>query len=704
MPGGPPGGAAFEDDKDRSGPGGGAAPDEAADTKMGLISVNNLVYKLEPDLSVAVNRTQKNGYFQSQTYTDRQTSLCIFNSGADYIDPARSFLQLQIDPPVTQVTSTVTDPLYNSLVSFFFGPTGSVLNLIDQVTVSSRSGDELSRVNDYGQMMYHLIPWMFSSDWAKTVGEEIGLGGVIGGKNSNGVPSLYVNKTFKIPLYLVSPFFTYGRLMPSMVMSGLRIEIKWKTLETSTQMFWEGVPLMKPLDFAGGTTSGMSQWNAGGTLYESNNFVTVNKQYLWPVADAVNVGNGALDTAVDASTIQWDVSSSSSNSLDKTNLFDQRQLTAVGANQTDWKTGQFPGDVTGRPPFIIGVDSIGWVDTSGYLREYEVTGLDAHTGSGGSFTNSIRVTVTTPLRLQAVIGTGPGLFRYQRYPIANKYQRQFGGEYYGNLANLPTSLVADKSGYNIVNPMFSLSSVQLSDAVQRHLNEYSSTNGLELVYADWDRTSAPIPGTGGSSSMIYTEVRKSASRALMAFAVMVNADSNPQTRNSYQALQGGSWKHYQYQVGSLYFPQQRAEDTQTDEAQRFDGMLGLTYALACDAFDRWHPRAAPSMLALRTRDHPWNVNYKYPVTPIFEPREEPYLYPYSNYGQAGTFANGNQCVAVTLERSTMFDLSGIPINNSRVLALRGEYKFQDTVNAVLFVFLKYVRLARIFLINVEVEQ
>jgi hypothetical protein len=64
--------------------------------RQGLIAVNDLTYVLEPDLSVASNKTHKRHYFQSQTYSAGQQAICILNSGADYIDTRRSFLQFDI--------------------------------------------------------------------------------------------------------------------------------------------------------------------------------------------------------------------------------------------------------------------------------------------------------------------------------------------------------------------------------------------------------------------------------------------------------------------------------------------------------------------------------------------------------------------------------------------------------------------------------
>jgi hypothetical protein len=111
------------------------------------------------------------------------------------------------------------------------------------------------------------------------------------------------------------------------------------------------------------------------------------------------------------------------------------------------------------------------------------------------------------------------------------------------------------------------------------------------------------------------------------------------------------------------------------------------------------------MMSLRGDMFPFQRPDIYQLPVLREIRDDQYLAVPSVFGQTGSFANGAQCVACTLERSTMFDLSGIPINNSRVLALRGTY-VNPTVGgaATQIVFLKYVRLARIFLINAEVEQ
>ena len=225
------------------------------DESKGMIIVNDLVYKLEPDLSVAVNKTHKNHYFQQTSYENNQPATCILNSGADYIDCRKSFLRLQVnlgcksrDHYMGEVKTKmeeykqgtkrnyiedIDDEFVNRINDSFvidglFGPNGSILNLIDTVTVTTRSGDELSRCSDLAMLSNMMLPLAYGDDWKKTVGQGLGFGDRLYGRNSTRQHPLS-DKTYAIPLYLLSPIFQYNRLMPAMLMSGLRIQITWHT-------------------------------------------------------------------------------------------------------------------------------------------------------------------------------------------------------------------------------------------------------------------------------------------------------------------------------------------------------------------------------------------------------------------------------------------------------------------------------------------
>jgi hypothetical protein len=80
--------------------------------------------------------------------------------------------------------------------------------------------------------------------------------------------------------------------------------------------------------------------------------------------------------------------------------------------------------------------------------------------------------------------------------------------------------------------------------------------------------------------------------------------------------------------------------------------------------------------------------------------------PYTNrpnaFSGATSFLTNASLLACCLERSALFNLSGIPINNSRILLLRATTSLAESKDVTIF--LQYVKLARIFLNNCEVEE
>jgi len=479
-------------DLDTEGGQGGSAPQ----TRQAMITVNNLNYLLEPDLSVAVNVTHKDHFFQSQTYTNNQRAICILNSGADYIDTTRSFLNFTVALGGDGAESA------------YLGQSGSILNLINRITVSSRSGDELTRIRKLNLLAATKQPWLLDKQWHMTVGDLIAYGR---STPSNG------GWTVSIPLYLLSDFFGYGRLMPAMLMSGLRIEIEWE------------------------------------------------------------------DPAIAFQCIETPV-------------------------------GELPIPI---PVVTTGADS-------------------------GFFTNGFREIL-------------PDL----------------------------TAKLNKVPSYEINNIFISAKSVQLTDSTQRALNELSAVNGLEIVYCDWETTEM-----NEETDRLHMEVRKASSRALKALvrirdgtAVAGNGDAvNPSYLNqNANSMASEDWNvtQYQWQLGSLYFPQQPVR-TRTGLSA---GCVAEAYCHALDCFDKLQPNSRPPLVRM--------------------------------YARAGTSHSGDlrdtqgfntteNIVGVTLERSSLFNLAGIPINNSRVLSFQP--RFGVSIRRNVTIFLKYVKLARVFLNNVEVEQ
>lgn len=674
--------------------------DEGADARMGMIQVNDLVYKLETDLSVAINRTHKTQFFQNPVYQDTQTMIAILNGGADYMDPRRTFLSFDLVIPTTDLGVHVNDPLYkNAFISCYFGKNGSVLNLFDSVVVSTRSGDELSRVNDYGQLMNMLLPEAYGPDWRDTIGQGMGFGSFVGGRNNatgGGAQSEQQRIRFTVPLYAISPFFNYGRLQPSMLTSGLRIEIKFKRLEVATQQFWEGFPAEFPSD-------GMARQNPD--IHDIDE--TEYKVFLGPSTGTYGSGNAYLSTDFPPLTVSYQYFNAG-----VPHAYPRLVITGGTLNGAGWQST----DVNGKPFFRVG-DTIAmttdnnWSENPGSIRygraeeRYTIMIIEDNTTIGVAhqepWTDPWGPFVPNGESEEGGIGAPfIGAWRLSRVGKL-PYQRDFNAPAYRGKILTPNTPLR---GYTINNPQICMCAIQLTDAIQRTLNEFSTVNGLEIVYADYDRTSTPLKG---GSQMVYTEVRKSASRALSVMARVVQNTPDTHRYDSFASCFGSNWKHYQWQLGSLYFPQQRVDDGNTTQSLMLDNVMSMMYSYTQDAFDRYHPKAAPTMATMRGVGIDFNKLDLHPLETHAEHGPSEYLAPYSPFGKWGSFANGGTTVATTLERSTLFDLSGIPINNSRVLALRGEVNFTQTdplFQATLFVYLKYVRLARVFLVNCEVEQ
>lgn len=194
-----------------------AGANQADVARRGLVSLNRLDYVLQPDLSVCVSRTMKRHFFQQSIYTPGQRAIVILNSGAEYIDLQNSYLRFN----VKNETST----------SFSYGEHGSAINHISRILLTTRSGDEIERIDEVGQLMSCLDRNMMSKDWIDTHGQMIGYRGAYTPSQTLGeAVAGTATRTFVIPLSCLTGFFkSFDRLAPSMLMSGLRIEIEFES-------------------------------------------------------------------------------------------------------------------------------------------------------------------------------------------------------------------------------------------------------------------------------------------------------------------------------------------------------------------------------------------------------------------------------------------------------------------------------------------
>ena len=569
--------------------------------RAGLIGINNLIYKLEPDMTVAVNCTDKNHFFQNQTYTNTQRAVCVLNSGADYIDPRRSSLNFTIELPnetaglygyqVVNTAGQAADPCPEIITfgkpidSRYIAGTGqqhkekfagSAVNLIERITISTRSGDELSRIEHLNLLNYVMGPWTRDEAWNDTVGSAMGVNRYFTldadrQKNENkGAHKMRVS----IPLYVLSGLFNYDKLLPAMLMSGLRIEIQW----ASPSSAFVRDPSIGPL-----TSETITLTGTGLTTTEQHGLASMPTCFR----------NGGIT----------------------------------------------------RPAPEAALIDVFLPTTSGVLVN----------------------------RLNAI------------------------------------------ASYSLTDIYFTLKSVQLTDSIQRILNETSAVNGLEIVYADINNSQQPQNATGD----FYMEVRHAASRALRAIIVpRMQTQPDLQVCDSFATI-GMPFVSWHWRLGSLYFPHQPIKGKTALEN------LVQTYVYTSDAMGKI---AGGSRCAVKYEDYmtPYQRQCVNPVamltggafqysptdgvlSPVFPLTLEPNAIP-PKFHLYDNFLT-NAPIGVSLERSSLFNLSGIPINNSRVMSFHGTFDTREQepkapgYGMLIFdVFLQYVRLARVFLNNVEVEQ
>lgn len=173
--------------------------------------VSKLGYGVPRDTSVVVNRTTKAFNFLYDSYQPGDIATCTFPTGTDYIDTRRSFLMFEFTP--------VVDPDH----MYMFGVHGSACNIIKTIAIYARSGEELCRVENFNLLSNMMLPLKYDSEWFNRQG-----GGMWHGDRVYTSP-----QTCIIPMYILSPLFGYGRLLPAALVSGMRVEL---TMEDSNKV------------------------------------------------------------------------------------------------------------------------------------------------------------------------------------------------------------------------------------------------------------------------------------------------------------------------------------------------------------------------------------------------------------------------------------------------------------------------------------
>lgn len=197
--------------------------------------VNNLSYHQPEALSLAVSRTYSRQYFQRANYLPGETAVIDFNAGTDFVDPGNSYITFVVSLSQTGGTDTGTN------IGFSFG-VGSAMNLIRQVTIRSRSGTELDRVELANLWSLYNTVYTESDAYLSRQGLSEGFAAsrVADFKNSLQMRTTAITTAgssgangyrFVLPLKRLAPFFNpikKGQKVPPQLMSGLHMEIIWE--------------------------------------------------------------------------------------------------------------------------------------------------------------------------------------------------------------------------------------------------------------------------------------------------------------------------------------------------------------------------------------------------------------------------------------------------------------------------------------------
>jgi len=183
--------------------------------------INNLIYEMPKALSLATGRTHVKQYPQRNTYNvDRNTTMVFdWNTGNSYIDAKNSYLTFKM----RAINPNVQIPL-----APVFG-TGSALNLFREVRIRSRSGVELSRLENCNVYNKNRLDYTMTPAWKSSIGRSFFY-------DVNIYPFTADNikiPTVTIPLCEIDSFFRplKGQLIPAQLASGLRIELSMESLQ-----------------------------------------------------------------------------------------------------------------------------------------------------------------------------------------------------------------------------------------------------------------------------------------------------------------------------------------------------------------------------------------------------------------------------------------------------------------------------------------
>ena len=208
------------------------------------------------------------------------------------------------------------------------------------------------------------------------------------------------------------------------------------------------------------------------------------------------------------------------------------------------------------------------------------------------------------------------------------------------------------NGYTIGDLAVMTDNITMTDDVQKTINAQSANDGLEYAYPRIFTAQDSVQSTA-----VNTQVRRAVSQANIAYVISLNTANNTLAADSFAAINWDATT-WQFRLGALYYPIQAIQDPNVDGVE--------SYVQALQMFDKLkHPEVESSV-------------------------------------QYSDFKTGGRAImAVSLEKDTALNFSGLPINNSRVLETLATVGTLATRNVVTF--LEYSSVSRAYVDNTAVS-
>ena len=206
------------------------------------------------------------------------------------------------------------------------------------------------------------------------------------------------------------------------------------------------------------------------------------------------------------------------------------------------------------------------------------------------------------------------------------------------------------TGYDIEGLYFNLDCVDMTDDVQRTISMESASDGLEIGFERIFTSISQLPSNQLSTSV---QVRKAVSQACFATTLTISQADRINIAKDPLCCIPFNYTSFQYRLGALYFPNQEVQDAS-------DGVEA--YMMSQETYDKLkHPYSEGSV-------------------------------------SIESFKLKHGVLSASFEKDTNLSVSGLPINNSRVLELNCTYAAVDEPLEVI-TFLQYCCVARTYIDN-----